>query len=330
MNTQPKAAEMPSHPPFQAAGFFRALNKGLPLGRKYHRFMSLVNPSTGLLTIPFGKHEVVHPAGWGSEVAAILFQGEDLTPEFRLLPPILKELKSGYLIDVGANIGLYVLMLRANSPLPIIAYEPQPFLCSLVQANVDHNKLQQVEVRRVACGAARGELAFRTGINGGIVAGDTPAAAVSDSHGTLDEQAEETRHSRAIIKVPVATLDQDLAGVPVTLLKIDCEGFEHFILAGAMEIIKKQRPHLLVEVHPQEMGKHGGSPGEVLKMLKPYYDLEFWDFNTQRRYPRIIRSALKHRRPKGHRFATEEEMLRACDAEPRPFQIYFLGRPKRG
>lgn len=328
MNPELNISKSAVYPPLKAAGFFRALNKGLPLGRKYHRFISLVNPTHGLFTIPFGKFEAVHPASWGSETAAILFLGENLTPEFRLLPPLLKELKSGHLIDLGANVGLYVLLFRANSSLPIIAYEPQPFLCSLVQANVDHNQLRNVEVRHLACGATRGEIAFRTGINGGVVAGETDTT-TTDTHGSLDQQADETRHTRPVIRVPVTTLDEDLQGVPVAFMKIDCEGFEEQILSGGMKLIEKQRPHLLVEVHPQEMGKHGSSPARVLAMLKPYYDLEFWDFSLQRHYPRLVRSALKHRRPKGHQYATETEMLQACAAEPQPAQIYFLCRPRR-
>jgi FkbM family methyltransferase len=326
MNAQPRTDKPAAYPRLKAAGFFRALNKGLPLGRKYHRFISLVNPTTGLFTIPFGHYEVVHPASWGSEMAAVLLMGENLTPEFCLLPPILKNLKSGYLVDLGANIGLYVLKLRSLSPLPIIAYEPQPFLHSLVQANVEHNRLPQVDVRLVACGGTRGELAFQTGINGGIVTGETATSA--SATGSVDEQAEATRRTRPVIRVPVVTLNEDLKDVPVALLKIDCEGFEQQILNGAMNVIEKQRPYLLLEVHPQEIGKHGGSPAEVLTMLKPHYELEFWDFSRERHYPKFIRSALKHRKPRGHCFANEQEMLKACETEPIPSQIYFLGRPK--
>jgi FkbM family methyltransferase len=323
-----------SFPRLRATGIFRALNRCLPLGRKYHRFISLVNPTAGLVAIPFGKYEVVHPASWGSETAAVLLSGEDLIPEFRLLPPILKELKGGHLIDIGANVGLYVLMLRANSPLPIIAYEPQPFLCGLVESNVAHNHLPQVDVRHLACGAAPGELLFQTGINGGIVA-DAEAKTVSPSAGgspgaSLDQQAEETRHARPVIRVPVTTLDADLKDTPVALMKIDCEGFEHHILAGGMNLLQKQRPILLLELHPQQIEQHGGTPRQVLDVLRPLYDIEFWDFNLLRHRPKLVRSALKHRRPAGHRFASEAEMLKACDTEPRPFQVYLLCRPKKG
>jgi FkbM family methyltransferase len=322
--------------PLRGVGFFRLLNQCLPLGRKYHRFISLINPASGLVAIPFGKFEVVHPASWGSEMAAILFQGEDLTPEFRLLPPILAQLKHGHLVDVGANVGLYELMLRANSPLPIIAYEPQPFLCDLVRRNVAHNRLDRVDVRLTACGSKRGEISFHTGINGAVVpdrAADAGASAadagpVAPGPAAIDRQADATRHARPVIRVPVTTLDSDLDNQPVTLLKIDCEGFEHEILAGAINLLEKQRPHLLLELHPQEIEKLGGSPKQVLDCLRPFYDLEFWDFNLQRHYPKIVRSALKHRRPKGHRLASEFEMLKACEINPRPFQLYVLGRPK--
>ncbi len=319
--------------PLRAAGFFRYLQRILPLGRKYHRFISLFNSRHGLVAIPFGRFKVVQPASWGSEVAGLLFQGEDLTPEFRLLPPVLKELDVGHLVDVGANIGLYELMLRAHSPLPIIAYEPQPFLCELVRHNVTFNRLPQVDLRHLACGAGAGEIFFQTGINGAVVAGDSaearaaiPAVAPVAS---FDCRAEDVRSARPVIRVPVTTLDRDLGDTPVALLKIDCEGFEYQILQGALNLLATQRPYLLVELHPQEIEKHGGTSEQLVALLRSYYDLEFWDFNLQRHRPRLVRSLLKHRRPAGYRFASEREMFAACTTPPLPYQVFILARPRR-
>lgn len=245
---------------------------------------------------------------------------------------MLKELKAGHLVDVGANVGLYELMLRAHSSLPIIAYEPQPFLCELVRHNIAYNHLQQVDLRLLACGAAPGEIFFQTGINGAVIASDSPeaqAAVPASTPVSFDSRAEEVRSARPVIRVPVTTLDRDLNNTPVALLKIDCEGFEYQILKGALSLIETQRPHLLVELHPQEIEKHGGSSEELVELLRPHYDLEFWDFYLQRHRPRFVRSLLKHRRPVGHRFATEKEMLDACKTPPLPYQFFILARPKR-
>ena len=331
MNQPAKPDDPAAITPLRGANFFRGLHRVLPLGRKYHRFMSMLNPRDGLLAIPFVRFEVVQPAGWGSEVAGLLFQGEDLTPEFRLLPPVLKGLKTGHLVDVGANAGLYELMLREHSALPIIAYEPQPFLCELVRQNVAHNHLKSVDVRMLACGQAPGELFFQTGINGAVVTGHSSGACGATqaaAPASFAHRAEEVRQARPVIRVPVTTLDADLADTPVALLKIDCEGFEYQILTGAANLPEKQKPHLLIELHPQEIEKHGGTSEQLLKLLRLHYELEFWDFNLQRQRPRLIRSLFKHRRSEGCRIATESEMLKVGSTPPRPFQLYILGHPK--
>ena len=50
------------------------MNKCLPLGRKYHRFISLVNPTAGLVAIPFGKYELVHRCQFATQARAAIFE----------------------------------------------------------------------------------------------------------------------------------------------------------------------------------------------------------------------------------------------------------------
>src|SRR5439155_9728933 len=151
----------------------RRLHQVLPLGRKYHPVLSLLNGRRGLLAIPFDGHQLVQPAVWAKQIAQQLLAGVDVVPEFRLLAALCRQFQAGCLLDVGANIGLYTLLLRSVSRLPIIAYEPQPFLFKLLQWNIAHNRLSNVETRNVACGAERGEIPFSVGINGAVLARTT-------------------------------------------------------------------------------------------------------------------------------------------------------------
>jgi hypothetical protein len=84
---------------------------------------------------------------WRKLIAIVLLTQQNVVPEFRLLAPVCRQLKKGCLVDVGANLGLYTLLMRENSPLPIIAYEPQPFLCDLI-----HRSVEQIILRISKCG----------------------------------------------------------------------------------------------------------------------------------------------------------------------------------
>jgi FkbM family methyltransferase len=316
--------------PIRGEKFLCDLNRFLPLGRKYHHLLRLLNGQRGLLAIPFGPYRVLKPAAWTKSVTAQLLAGGDVAVEFQLLEPFCRQCQSGHLIDVGANIGLYTLLFRAASSLPIIAYEPQPYLFKLLQWNIAYNRLPAVQARNLACGARRGEVSFMTGLNGAVVldAAAAPCAATATAASSLEEEAQRTAQG-GVMKLPVTTLDEDLAKVSeIALLKIDCEGFEYQILQGAREILKRHRPFLFVEVHPEQLVQFGQSTQALLDLLTPGYDLEFWYFQIGRHASKLQRSVEKFRRPRACRCATVQEMLAASTRVPGPAQIYFVGRPK--
>src|SRR5450755_996336 len=162
---RPVAAN-PSVRPLRGENLLLQLHRALPLGRKYHPLVSLFNKPDGFVEILFGPYKLVYPAAWRKSLTNHLLVGVDVIPEFTLIAPVCRQLRGGFLIDVGANIGLYTLLLRANSSLPIIAYEPQPHLYDLVRRNVAHNRLENIDVRNVGCGAESGEVPFHSGTNG--------------------------------------------------------------------------------------------------------------------------------------------------------------------
>ena len=141
--------------PLRGVGLLRQLHSLLPLGRKYHPLLAFWNSRHGLVAIPFANGHLVHPAAWRKYIAAFLLASEQTVPEFQILAPICRGLKQGCLVDVGANIGVYTLLLRRESSLPIIAFEPQPFLFDLLKQTIAYNRLSRVEARRLGCGADR-------------------------------------------------------------------------------------------------------------------------------------------------------------------------------
>jgi FkbM family methyltransferase len=235
---------------------------------------------------------------------------------------------------VGANIGYFPLLIRRETALPILGFEPQPFLHELASTSVADSGLKDVELRRLACGEAPGEVLFQSGPNGNIVSAEEAAAAAAPTassespSGNLDHAAETTLKRRPIIPVPVVTLDTELAKTPVSLMKIDCEGYELKILQGAREVLRRDRPVLLIEVHPQFLPQFGGSVRQVVDFLSPMYDLEAWDFSPDRGSLGLFRSLTRYAPDRGRRFPDMETMITAAATPPLPTQLYLLGRPK--
>ena len=321
----------PSPRPVQGSGLIRSL----PLGRKFHALLGWINGTSGLVSVPFGAGRLAHPASWTKAVATLLVAGEHLLPEFGLIAPILRSLKQGAIVDVGANIGYFPLLIRRETALPILGFEPQPFLHELASTSVADSGLKDVELRRLACGDAPGEVLFQSGPNGNIVSAEEAAAAAAaptasseSPSGNLDAAAETTLKRRPIIPVPVVTLDTELAKTTVSLMKIDCEGYELKILQGAREILRRDRPVLLIEVHPQFLPQFGGSVRQVVDFLSPMYDLEAWDFSPDRGSMGLFRSLTRYAPDRGRRFPDMETMITAAATPPLPSQLYLLCQPK--
>ena len=317
--------------PLRGGGLLRAMHAVLPLGRQYHPLYSLFNPAHGLVAVPFGPFQLVQPAGWGKHNTKVLLTGAGMIPEFELLAPIVKQLERGSLIDVGANVGLYSLCLRSVSKLPIIAYEPQPFLFRLLNETIRHNTLTDVDARNLACDATRGEVPFHVGINGAVATGDAASkATASRPDGDWDQDARAVVEERPVVNVPVVPLDEDLAGVrEIALLKIDCEGFEGGILQGAKQTIERHRPILFLEIHPTELPKFGSSVADVVNFLSPYYEMEFWSFEHDWPTTKLGQSLAKFKRRRGYHYPDLSAMLADTAQERQPSQVYCVGRPKR-
>lgn len=317
--------------PIRGAGLIRTL----PLGRKCHALLGWINGTSGLVSVPFGAGRLAHPASWTKAVATLLVAGEDLLPEFGLIAPILRTLRKGTVVDVGANIGYFPLLIRRETALPILGFEPQPFLHELASTSVADSRLRDVELRRLACGDAPGEVLFQSGPNGNIVSAEEARAAAQAGAGSdanasedLDSAAQTTLKRRPIIPVPVVTLDTELSRTPVALMKIDCEGYELRILQGARQILLRDRPFLLIEVHPQFLPQFGGSVRQVVDFLSPMYDLEAWDFSPDRGSLGLFRSLTRYAPDRGRRFPDMESMITAAATPPLPTQLYLLAHPK--
>ena len=161
---------------------------------------------------------------------ALEVYGEFSPDEGRLLA---QAIKSGMtVIEVGSNIGAHTIpMARACRPGTLYAFEPQRRIFQILCANLALNDIDNVVAWPDACGMEAGQasvpaLDYASADNFGGV-----------SLGVSGQAGEQVR---------VVRID-DLGLTALGLLKIDVEGFELDVLAGAAETIGRLRPVIYVE-----------------------------------------------------------------------------------
>jgi len=86
------------------------------------------------------------------------------------------------------------------------------------------------------------------------------ACALGDRYGSVKIRTEPTSSGDSRVDgvgdIPMHTLDS-MSLENVDLVKIDCEGFELFVLRGAEELLARQKPVVVVEQKPGHAVKYG-------------------------------------------------------------------------
>ncbi|NKC30588.1 FkbM family methyltransferase [Falsiroseomonas selenitidurans] len=180
---------------------------------------------------------------------ALRLYGEWAEHEVHLLSAHIRA--DGLVLDVGANIGTHTLAFARRHPAALVwGFEPQPQAAALAQVNCLVNRAGNASITQAACGSTHG---------GVMVA---PAASVADNSGgySLVQAAHGAIPVAWVPGQPVALPPPPSALVPVLpldslarprrtcLLKIDVEGMEAAVLAGARQLIAEDRPAIFFEV----------------------------------------------------------------------------------
>lgn len=163
-------------------------------------------------------YRIINP-GPGSRVGSKLARGEPY--ERQLLTDIRQHGFVGTAFDVGAHVGNHTLWLAAVCGLRVHAWEPFPASRKALRANLDLNPGLDVKVHAWAAGAAD----TRGRINGGMTI-------------KLDRG-----------KIPVKRIDDHLDVDDLAVMKVDVEGMEAEVLAGAVGHIERCRPVIYCEAH---------------------------------------------------------------------------------
>jgi FkbM family methyltransferase len=151
--------------------------------------------------------------------------------------------------DIGANIGWFTLLLSrlVGNEGSVEAFEPNPFTASLLDRAISINGASNVRVNRVALGDKQAQATLFIPSDPGSVEG---------GHGRPAMIRHADLRSLSEVSVRVDTIDSLVASgsIPYPFgIKMDAEGFEGAIIAGAQRLFTEAPPLVVLsEVNHRE------------------------------------------------------------------------------
>jgi FkbM family methyltransferase len=186
--------------------------------------------------------------------------------EPHLTAALRRLLKPGYtFVDIGANIGYHSLVAArlVGERGRVIAIEMSPSNCALLRANATANGLTNLVVHQTAVAERVMQLSFclPEGTGNGFIADNC-----------LDYVGARPAAFSAVLPVQAVTVDSLIpSDQRVDVIKIDIEGSEFRAFQGMKQLLRCQRPAILMEYFP-EMLQHVGqtNPVDLLNFLRAH------------------------------------------------------------
>jgi len=174
----------------------------------------------------------------------VFYYGAFQLHEIRLLGAIADALRAGgkpvNFFDVGANIGHHSLFMSRHADR-VFSFEPFSIVRDEMVRKLNHARISNVTIFPVALGDRNETGTFH------------PPTGANQGTGTLGNTLPDNASSENI-SVPVVRGDDFFAAnhlPPITLLKMDVEGYEIKALEGLRETIWRDRPPIFVEIQKE-------------------------------------------------------------------------------
>jgi len=170
--------------------------------------------------------------------------------------------KDDVVLDVGTYIGLHTIELSKLAK-KVISFEPQPLVSACVKKTLNAMEIKNVDHYHMALGNETGWTHIHT--NGD---GDASIRGIRDAKFCQS------------FKCKIDRLD-NIVKEKVKLIKIDVEGSEFQVLAGAIELIEEHKPIIIIETFKTKRN---------LKLLDDFcegfdYDMEYISADNYLMYP---------------------------------------------
>lgn len=224
------------------------LSKGLRACLHY-AYVGLKKPwlkpnKQNIITVNGCKLEIIPSDPLGTSAELLLFNTHEPIST-KLVTKLLK--KGMTCLDIGANIGYYVLLESkiVGDNGKILAVEPSPENFSFLKKNIELQNSTNIKAYNFAAGDTEGNLDFLIYEN-------------ASNSGMIIPKGTQPKWPGKIIQVPVKKIDNFLDELGITkidFLRMDVEGYEYHIFEGMKKTIEKSKPIIQIEVHKSIMGK---------------------------------------------------------------------------
>ena len=156
----------------------------------------------------------------------------------------LKDINNLTYFDIGANVGSHILAISKifKNRVNIYCFEAQKFIFEILKTNISENYLKNVHVFHNAVSDNNNQIKIKI-----------PNYEELNNFGSLElikprySDNNKIKFSNLYEKVNCIQLN-DFKEVKVDFIKIDIEGMEHLAIKGGEQLIRKQRPFLLIEL----------------------------------------------------------------------------------
>lgn len=172
----------------------------------------------------------------------------------------------GILLDIGANIGWYSIVMAKECGLEVFAFEPHPFNFSMLTENIRINKASNIHAYPYTIAEKEGRMKLHVykSYNMG-------------RHSLVNHGKTGLFHEVDAISIDGFMAKHGLDKAPVEMFKIDIEGFEMAALRGASTTLSRTR-YVFSEFSPAIMRSISESSAEYVDLMK---DLGFSGYIIQ-------------------------------------------------
>lgn len=200
--------------------------------------------------VKVGNYPILMP-GNNPQISLYKYYPASNTQLARLAELVVKKYSTATMIDIGANVGDTIAVVKSKIDIPIIAIEGDDTSFSFLQKNAI--QFNNVDLIKQFLGEEEKELLVtidKKGWNNTIIPSNKGESKMYIKK--LDDVLNIKKYEESKFK----------------LLKIDTEGFDTIILRGAKSIIEKNSPVIYIEYNGENIKKIGEDGFSTLMWLK--------------------------------------------------------------
>jgi len=218
-----------------------------------------------------------------SYLSYLILRGTFENDEINFVKKILDE--KFIFFDIGANIGLFSIIAAKRNSL-VYSFEPTPKIFKRLEENIKLNDFKNIFPNNIA-------LSNKKGL----------ATLVIDEDSTLDawnklSANNDSKDSNKIIEVNTTTIDNFIKEHQLDLkrelfFKIDVEGWEKYVLEGAVNLLNESNPIFLIEFNDENFNQNNYNGEYIINYLEKF-GFQFYEFYQKGIKPHITKKVYSY------------------------------------